>query len=322
VIEPETHTLRVEEAEAGQRLDAWLAERLPQHSRSAIKRHIGAGDVLIDGRPVVRASHSVKTGDCVTLTIPPAASPLPQPEEIEIDIVHEDDHLVVVNKPPGMVVHPARGHMEGTLVNALLHLCPDMRGVGGVRRPGIVHRLDKDTSGLLVAAKDDRTHRALSAALQRREIRRRYDALVWGERFDAPRTIDAPIARDPKNRLRMAVVKGGRDATTHLEMHRPGELISWLHLRLQTGRTHQIRVHLRHIGHPIVGDELYGGMGVEWIQRLHRRSSAAAAAVRRAPRSMLHAGLLAFEHPVTGERFAFEAAPPADFRGLATSIGL
>ncbi|MBN1476711.1 RluA family pseudouridine synthase [Candidatus Sumerlaeota bacterium] len=314
--------MRVEEGEEGQRLDVWLAARLPQHSRSAIKRHIGAGDVVIAERPVVRASHTVKSGDIVTVTIPPVASPLPQAEEIEIDTLHEDDHLVVVNKPPGMVVHPARGHMEGTLVNALLHRCPDMRGVGGVRRPGIVHRLDRGTSGLLVAAKDDRTHRALSDALRRREICRRYDALAWGARFEAPRTIEAPIARDPRNRLRMAVVKGGRDAITHLEMHRAGELISWLHLRLQTGRTHQIRVHLRHIGHPIVGDALYGGMGAEWVQRLHRRSSAAAAAVRRAARPMLHAGLLAFEHPVTGEPLEFTASPPEDFLGLASLLGL
>jgi 23S rRNA pseudouridine1911/1915/1917 synthase len=318
---PETHEFRVPAEATGRRLDAWLAEQMPPHSRSEIRRCIDAGLVSVNGERE-KASHPLRAGEIIRVQIPSAAPALPEAEEIALDVVFEDEHLIVINKPPGLVVHPGRGNLTGTLVNALLHHCPDITGVGGVRRPGIVHRLDRGTSGLLVAAKDDRAHTALSAALKRREVHRRYDALAWGGDIPERGVIEAPIGRDPRNRLRMAVRPGGRSAVTHFEVTRRSALVCRLSLRLETGRTHQIRVHLRHLRHPVVGDELYGGLSNSWISRLQREDSAAAAAVRRLARPMLHAGGLAFAHPITGESLDFQASPPADFRRMARRLGL
>jgi 23S rRNA pseudouridine1911/1915/1917 synthase len=313
VIAPERHEFVVSGESEGQRLDSWLAAQMPVHSRTAIHRHIGAGDVAVNGAPVLRPSESVHAGQRVTILIPPPSSPLPTPEEIALQIVFEDDHLLVINKPPGLVVHPGKGNMSGTLVNALLHHCPDIRGVGGVRRPGIVHRLDKGTSGLLVVAKDDPTHAALADAMRRREIAKRYDALAWGADLAASGSVDGPIGRDPRNRLRMAVVDWGRPARTHWEVVRRGPLAVRVSLRLETGRTHQIRVHLSHVGHPIVGDEVYGGQSRAWLDRVQRIDSAAAGAVRHLERPMLHAAALAFTHPATGTPLSFSVDPPEDF---------
>lgn len=317
MIEPGHHVFTVSSDAEGQRLDLWLAGQMPHQSRTAIRRHIQAGDVLIDRIPVTRPSHPVRAGRRVEVTLPPPASPLPVAEAIPLPIVHEDAHLIVIDKPPGLVVHPGKGNLTGTLVNALLHHAPDIHGVGGVRRPGIVHRLDKGTSGLLVVAKDDLTHRALTGAMRRREIHRHYHALAWGSDLPDTGTIHAPVARDPRNRLRMAVLDGGRSATTHWHVVGRGALAMHLRLELETGRTHQIRVHLAHRRHPVVGDETYGGLNPEWLSRLHRLDSHAAAAVRRAPRPMLHAAELDFVHPATGQAVRFRAPLPLDFLSLA-----
>jgi 23S rRNA pseudouridine1911/1915/1917 synthase len=321
MIEPETHTLRVELDGAGKRLDLWLTRALETQSRSSIRRRIEGGDVLVDGERV-KPSHVLRGGETVVVSIPPPATPLPQPEEIPLDVVFEDEHLVVVNKSPGLVVHPGRGNPSGTLVNALLHHCPDVQGVGGVQRPGIVHRLDRGTSGLLIAAKSDRAHSALTEAMRRRKIRRRYEAIVWGDDAEPAGVIEGPIGRDPANRVRMAVLAGGRSARTHFEVRARGTLTSRLSLRLETGRTHQIRVHLASRGWPVIGDSLYGGMGKQWINRLHRVDARAAAAVRQVGRPMLHAAALTFDHPITGNCLQCDAEPPGDFQGLASALGL
>jgi 23S rRNA pseudouridine1911/1915/1917 synthase len=237
------------------------------------------------------------------------------PEPIPVDVVYEDEHLAVVNKPAGMVVHPAPGHRRGTLVNALLHRIPDLAGVGGRLRPGIVHRLDRDTSGLLVVAKSDAAHRSLSDALRRRLIRRIYTAAAWGHLDESPLTIDAPIGRDRKDRKRMAVVPEGRHAQTRVRVRERWNRADFLDVALKTGRTHQIRVHLAHVGHPVVGDATYGegwerGMGGperSWALEL----------ARRVPRQFLHARELAFDHPVSGERMRFRAALPEDLAAVA-----
>jgi 23S rRNA pseudouridine1911/1915/1917 synthase len=236
-------------------------------------------------------------------------------QDLPIRVVYEDEHLLVVDKDAGMVVHPAPGHPEGTLVNALLHHVDDLSGIGGALRPGIVHRLDKDTSGLMVVAKGDDAHRILSEALQRREVRRRYLAAAWGHLAETEVTVDAPIGRDPRNRQRMGVVEGGRPARTHFRVRERWPAAELLDVALETGRTHQIRVHLAHLGHPVVGDEVYGpgwekGMGGSnraWAQAL----------ARRVPRQFLHACRLSFDHPATGEEMTFESPLPPDLAAAA-----
>lgn len=280
----------------GVRLDRFLAERAGLDlSRSRLQRLIREGRVEVEGRPA-RPSQPVRAGSRIRVRVPPPEPAAVAPQPIPLDVVYEDADLLVVVKPRGMVVHPAPGHPAGTLVNALLARCPDLAGVGGVQRPGLVHRLDRDTTGLLVVAKTDRAHRDLTAQLRRRELERRYLALVRGVP-PAAGTVDAPVGRDPHRRVRMAVVPDGRPARTHfrlLEAFR--ERYALLEVRLETGRTHQIRVHLAAIGHPVAGDPLYGGRRGE----LGLQGQA------------LHAYRLALVHPRTGEHLCFEAPPPPD----------
>jgi 23S rRNA pseudouridine1911/1915/1917 synthase len=265
--------------------------------------------VRVNGAPV-RKSYVPDAGDVIEAEIPAAAPTALEPEDLPLEIVHEDEHLVVVDKPAGLVVHPAPGHETGTLVHALLHRVGRLSSVGGDTRPGIVHRLDKDTSGLMVIARTDEAHRALSDALSRRQVRRGYVAAAWGglEMEDDGLTIDRPIGRDPNDRKKMAVVEGGRPAVTHvrrIESWRSAELLA---IRLETGRTHQVRVHLRSLGHPVVCDPIYApgwergflGAGGRWAEAL----------ARRAQRLFLHAAHLAFEHPLTGEDLSFRADLP------------
>lgn len=265
------------------------------------------GRVDLNGAPA-RKSHRPRAGDEIRVAIPPPRLPGVEPEDLPLQIVYEDESLVVVDKPAGQVVHPAPGHPSGTLVNALLHHVRELSVVGAPLRPGIVHRLDRDTSGLLVVAKTDEAHRRLSAALARREIHRHYVACSWGGLAEPELTVTLPIGRDPANRKRMAVVSTGRPAVTHvrrLEHWRSAELLA---IRLETGRTHQIRVHLRAVGHPVVGDPVYAprwekglvGGGSRWAEEL----------VRRCGRLFLHAARLSFEHPLTGERLAFTSPLP------------
>jgi len=294
--------------DAGTRLDTWLAGQV-ELSRSRVARLLEEGMVeLNDSLP--RKSEAVDPGDRIRMRIPPPIPARAEPEDLPLDIVWQDRHLLVVNKAAGVVVHPAPGHPTGTLVNALLHHVDDLSGVGGVRRPGIVHRLDRDTSGLLVVAKDDPTHRGLSALLKKRRIRRLYLAASWGHLKRAPVRIDAPLGRDPRHRQRMAVVEGGRRAVTHVRVQESWPAAELLEVGLETGRTHQIRVHLAHLGHPVVGDEVYGAGWGRGMGGIHRQWAVELAS--RIPRQFLHAHRLMFRHPVTGEKHRFEAPLPPD----------
>ena len=308
----ETYALDVRVGEEG-RLDRFVSSRLDL-SRTRVQSLLAQGRITVGGRPAKNAE-AVAPGMVVEVVVPP-----PEPvgivaEEIPLDILYEDAHLAVVNKPAGMVVHPAPGHRTGTLVNALLWRIPDLEGVGGRLRPGIVHRLDRDTSGLLVVAKSDAAHRALADALKRRRIRRIYLAAAWGHLDESPLTIDAPIGRDRKDRKRMAVVPEGRPARTRVRVRERWSRADLLDVALETGRTHQIRVHLAHVGHPVVGDATYGAgweRGMGGPERAWARELA-----RRVPRQFLHAAELAFDHPVSGERLRFRAGLPADLGAVA-----
>jgi 23S rRNA pseudouridine1911/1915/1917 synthase len=306
------HTLEVAAADAGTRLDKYVALHLPDLSRTQIQRLIHAGHVRLTHAPA-SVQYRVRSGDIIRVGVPPPRPARPVAEDIPLDIVYEDPALLVINKPPGMVVHPAPGHYGGTLVNALLFHCRTLSGIGGEERPGIVHRLDKGTSGLLLVAKHDRSHRHLSAQLQAHAIRRRYLALVGG-RMPAERgTVDAPIGRHPRHRQKMAVVAAsGRVARTHYEVLETWGPLSWLHLSLETGRTHQIRVHLAHLGRAVVGDTVYGPavLRLPHYPRLEH-------CVRALSRQALHAAQLSFHHPESGEMMTFEAPLPQD---LATVL--
>jgi 23S rRNA pseudouridine1911/1915/1917 synthase len=305
--------LEVSPEEAGHRLDVLIAARLPELSRSRAAQLLGAGHVRVNGR-VARKSLRPAAGDVVEVALPPPEPAGLVPEAMALRVAYEDEDLLVVDKPAGLVVHPAPGHRQGTLVHGLLHHVPDLAGVGGVLRPGIVHRLDKDTSGLMVVAKHDAAHRGLSAALKRREIRRIYLCAAWGHLPAERLTVEAPIGRAQAERRRMAVVPDGRPATTHfrvLERWRAAEL---LQAELETGRTHQIRVHLAHRGHPVVGDRTYGGGAERGISGPDR--SWAVALARRAPRQLLHARVLQFAHPRDGREVRLESALPEDLAAV------
>jgi 23S rRNA pseudouridine1911/1915/1917 synthase len=315
-------------AEAGERLDRVLAARVAELSRSRHKALILDGRVAVDGRTIRDPGHRVNAGNAIVLELPPPEDAEPRPEAIPLDIVHEDDSIIVINKPRGLVVHPAAGNWTGTLVNALIAHCGDsLSGIGGVRRPGIVHRLDKDTTGVMVVAKTDRAHRALAAqfADHGREgpLRRGYLAFVWGVPDRPKGTIDKPIDRHPRSRDKMAVREGGREAITHWEvleryLGTDGKPVaSLLACRLETGRTHQIRVHLAAIGHPLLGDETYGSGFKTKVQHLGPESRTALDGLGR---QALHAYLLHMEHPDGGREVEFRAELPADLQRLRQSL--
>lgn len=293
----------------GARIDRALTALLPAHSRSFLARIIDDGGVMLAERAVTKPSHRVAAGDEIELDIPmPAATEIVS-QDLPLTVIHEDGDIVVIDKPPGMVVHPAAGHVDRTLVNALLFHVKDLSGIGGELRPGIVHRLDKDTSGVMVIAKHDAAHRTLSAAWGTDRVRKEYLAIVYGTPKEQRGTIDAPIGRDPGNRKRMAVVAGGRRAVTEYEVVEPLRHASLLRLVLRTGRTHQIRVHLKSLGHPIIGDPLYSGP--QWKGIPDKRLQKAISAF---PRQALHASRLVLDGRV------FEAAMPEDMRGLISSL--
>ena len=292
----------------GARIDAYLAESTDL-SRSAAARLIEGGDVLVNGAPVVK-KYTVKAGDKVEVNLPDSEEYEATPEDIPLDVVYEDKDIIVINKPKGMVVHPAPGNYRGTLVNALLYHCRDsLSGIGGVMRPGIVHRIDKDTTGLLVVAKNDFSHASLSAELQYHGIEREYHALVNGGFKNDSGTIDLPISRHPVDRKKMAVVRNGhgaREAITHYKLLKSFGGISYLQLNLETGRTHQIRVHMSAIGHSLLGDVVYGG-GNSKFEKLHSKLLNGQA---------LHAKKLILTHPVTKKRMTFECELPENFKRL------
>jgi 23S rRNA pseudouridine1911/1915/1917 synthase len=281
---------------AGERLDVFVARRLPELTRSRVRRLIDLALVTVDGRPPAKAGVALETGQRVRVTLPKPEPSSLEPESIPLSIVYEDDDLLVVDKPPGLAVHPSPGHARHTLVNAVLGHCPDLSGIGGEGRPGIVHRLDKDTSGLIIVAKNDAAHLSLARQLKEREVEKTYLALVDGRVEPPEGLIDAPIGRHPVHRKKMAVVERGREARTRYRVLREVDGRSLLEVRPETGRTHQIRVHLAHIGHPIAGDSLYG--------RAHPLLD----------RQFLHAQRLAFRHPRTGERIELSAPLPDDLR--------
>jgi 23S rRNA pseudouridine1911/1915/1917 synthase len=314
--------------EGSARLDRVLAARLPELSRSRLKALILAGAVHLKGSAVRDPAYHVSPGDTITIDVPEAAPPEPKGEEIALDIVFEDDDIIVINKPKGLVVHPAAGHETGTLVNALIAHCgTSLSGIGGVRRPGIVHRLDKDTTGLMVVAKNDLAHASLSAQFadhgRTGQMRRGYMAFAWGVPGRHRGTVDAPIDRHPYAREKMAVRQGGREAVTHWEIlesfaGRDGKPIATLlACELETGRTHQIRVHLAHIGHPLMGDAVYGPHFKTKANQLGPESQAALAALGR---QALHAYLLVLEHPRSGELLHWEAPLPEDLLLLQSAL--
>jgi 23S rRNA pseudouridine1911/1915/1917 synthase len=296
------------------RLDSWLAAHHPDMSRSRAVQLLEQGKVLVNGEPA-RKSHRLNTGDIVDIRVPAPVATAILPEAIPLVIVHEDSDLLVIDKPAGLVVHPAPGHRSGTLVNALLHHVSDLSGIGGVLRPGIVHRLDRDTSGLMIVAKNDSAHRRLSAALKRREVRRIYLALAWGHLAQDSIVVDAPIGRARNDRKHMAVVPDGRPALTSFRRISRWRAADLIEAELQTGRTHQIRVHLAHVGHPVVGDSTYGVGAERGMSGPDRRWAMELA--KRVPRQFLHAARLSFRHPRTGEELRFESGLPRELADAA-----
>src|SRR5712672_478187 len=305
-----------------------LAVRRPELSRSRPRALIPAGSVTVKSAPVRDPAYHVNAGDTITIDVPEAVPAEPRGENIALDIAYEDDDIIVIDKPRGIVVHPAAGHETGTLVNALIAHCgASLSGIGGVKRPGIVHRLDKDTTGLMVVAKNDQAHQSLTAQFadhgRTGEMRRGYLAFAWGVPNRARGTIEAPIDRHPYAREKMAVRDGGREAITHWEVRetfggRDGKPVaSLLACQLETGRTHQIRVHLAHIGHPLMGDAVYGPHFKTKASHLGPESRAALAALGR---QALHAYLLVIEHPQTGEILRWESPFPEDLVHLKTKL--
>jgi 23S rRNA pseudouridine1911/1915/1917 synthase len=314
--------------EGSSRLDRVLAVRRPELSRSRLKALILAGQVTVGSAPIRDPAYHVAAGDTITIDVPQAVPAEPAGENIALDIVYEDDDIIVIDKPRGLVVHPAAGHETGTLVNALIAHCgTSLSGIGGVRRPGIVHRLDKDTTGLMVVAKNDRAHKSLTEQFadhgRTGEMRRGYMAFVWGVPNRQRGTVDAPIDRHPHAREKMAVREGGREAVTHWDVQetfngRDGKPVAaLLACQLETGRTHQIRVHLAHIGHPLMGDAVYGPHFKTKASHLGPRSQAALAALDR---QALHAYLLALEHPKTGAILEWISDLPADLTRLRNCL--
>ncbi|WP_079529774.1 RluA family pseudouridine synthase [Halobacillus hunanensis] len=286
---------QAKDTDQSKRIDKLLADIIDDASRSQVQGWLKEDLVLVNEQPV-KSNYKIQAGDVITWTIPEPKPLELKAENIDLEIVYEDRDVIVVNKPSGMVVHPSAGHESGTLVNALLYHCDDLSGINGVERPGIVHRIDKDTSGLLMVAKNDRAHESLVTQLRDKTVERKYIAIVHGSISHEYGTIDAPIGRDTKDRQRMAVVEGGRDAVTHFKVLDHFPEFTLVECTLETGRTHQIRVHMRYINHPLAGDPKYGPR-----KTLDLNGQA------------LHAKTLGFDHPTSGERLTFEIDPPEEF---------
>ncbi|NDY41678.1 RluA family pseudouridine synthase [Dissulfurirhabdus thermomarina] len=303
------HVLPVAAGHHGWRLDRFLAHQLEGLSRSRVQRLITEGRASVNGTPCLSARRAVRIGDEVRLEVPPPRPAALEPEPLPLRVVFEDDRILVLDKPPGLVVHPGAGHARGTLVHGLLHHCRDLSGIGGELRPGIVHRLDKDTSGLMVVAKDDDAHARLAAQFAAGDVEKTYLALVKGEPGADRGRMEAAIGRHPVHRKRMAVRRsGGKAAVTEWEVVERLGGAALLRLRLHTGRTHQIRVHMAAAGHPVLGDALYGGGTILRPRGL------------RLPRQMLHAAALALRHPATGERLEWRAPLPPDMAAALESL--
>jgi len=302
---PQTFTFTVEQTLPSERLDKFLRTRFPMVSRGAIQRLIEEGAIRVNGQPT-KPTHHPRLGEVIAVDWPELKSPEAQPEEIPLDILYEDEDLLVINKPPGIVVHPSAGHEAHTLVNALLHHCRgQLSGIGGVARPGIVHRLDMETSGCLVVAKNDGAHLAMSAQFAGRSLEKTYLAIACGELPQDSGDVSAAIARHPNHRKRMAVATGGRKARTSYRVLERLRAATLVEAKPHTGRTHQIRVHFQYLGCPLVGDPVYGKRQSQQVAELTGYT---------APRHMLHAYRLSFKHPRTGQTLTLEAPPPRDFQ--------
>jgi 23S rRNA pseudouridine1911/1915/1917 synthase len=295
-------TITIDETVAGERIDKALATIQEGWSRSQVGNWLEDGRIKVNGGDV-KAKYKVKVGDEIVVVIPEVEDLEILPEDLNLEIVYEDADVLVVNKPRGMVVHPAPGHTTGTLVNGLMHHCKDLSGINGVARPGIVHRIDKDTSGLLMVAKNDVAHESLVNQLVAKTVTRKYTALVHGHIAHDKGTIDAPIGRDQKDRQKQAIVDNGKHAVTHFQVVERFGTFTLVECRLETGRTHQIRVHMNYIGFPLAGDPKYGPKKTIDF-----------------PGQVLHAGVLGFEHPITKEYLEFEAPLPEDFDALLTEL--
>ena len=306
----------ISEEQEGDRIDRFAASLLEDCSRSYLQKLIKDGALVLNGS-VVKPSAIIKTGDHVLISVPESVLPDIKPQDIPIDIVYEDHDIVIVNKPKGMVVHPAPGHYEGTLVNAIMYHCKDLSGINGVLRPGIVHRIDRDTTGLLVICKNDDAHQKIAAQFKTHDIERSYQAIALGtikplqSNADGIQTIHSVIGRDPKDRKRMTVLEGtaaihGKDAITHFSVLRQYNDMAHIECRLETGRTHQIRVHLSHIGHPLLGDEIYGARSTRFASKTQGQT--------------LHAKTLGFVHPSTNEWISFDSELPAYFLEILRSL--
>ncbi len=313
--ESDVYTYTAAEENSGIRLDVFLA-RQSELSRSKIGRLIADGHVVIDGSRTAKASYPMEPGDVATLTVPPREEPDFAPENIPLDIVYIDEHIIVINKPAGMVVHPGRGNVTGTLASALLYHVRSVAGVGDAQRPGIVHRLDKDTSGLIVAALTEKAHTNLSRMIRNREVGRGYIAFVWGHPRQSAGSIEAPLGRHPKKGTMRAVVEDGKVAVTHYELIERNDFLSSLRIKLETGRTHQIRVHLAHIGHHIFGDPMYGGREERLKGFTPEIRTRAKKLLKILDRQALHAYCLELLHPVSGQDLRFETPFPADLMAL------
>jgi 23S rRNA pseudouridine1911/1915/1917 synthase len=318
---PERHEITATPEEAGRRVDRLLADRLPALSRSRLKGLIEAGHLTADGRKILEPARRVKAGQTFAIIVPEVAPAAPQAQAMALTVVYEDESIIVIDKPAGLVVHPAPGNPDRTLVNALIAHCGDsLKGIGGLRRPGIVHRLDKDTSGLIVAAKTDRAHQSLVEQFAQRSIERAYLAVVWGMPKPREGRIEGKIGRSPRNRKKMAVLdRSGKPAVTHYRVLKSlaGGAASLVECRLETGRTHQIRVHLAHRGHGVIGDPTYGRGRPA---RLAALGAAGRAAVQGLARQALHARTLGFRHPESREPVRFESELPPDIKLLTSSL--
>lgn len=310
-------SLTVPPEAAGQRLDKWLADAVTAISRSRLKTLIENGAVAVNGKPQTDPAARTKAGQSVVVRIPPAEDAAPTPQSMDLAVVYEDDDLIVIDKPAGLVVHPAPGNPDNTLVNALLAHCGEsLRGIGGVKRPGIVHRIDKDTSGLLVIAKTEAAHAGLSTQFAAHDIARVYDAFVWGLPNPKFGFVRGAIGRSRHNRKKMALVPGGKFAETHFEtVDTFGKTASHIECRLKTGRTHQIRVHMTSIGHPLIGDRTYGGPRSVLGLPLETGKL-----LKHFPRQALHARTLGFVHPISGKTLSFESALPDDLQDLEAAL--
>ncbi len=301
------------------RLDVYLSRQVQNATRTKVRQAILDGYVRVDGR-TVKPSHAVTGGEVIDITLPRPPKPRAEPEPIPLAIVYEDEHLLVVNKPAGMVTHPAYAHYSGTLVNALLHHCRSLSSVNTELRPGIVHRLDKETSGLMVVAKNDAAHYALARQFSARTIDREYWALVWGDFRRDRGVIEASLGRSKRDRKKVAVTTNGKHAVTEFEVLERFGYLTLLRLRLKTGRTHQIRVHLAHVGHPVFGDPTYGGRSASWGGLTAKKARQASHLLKMIGRQALHAKTIGFLHPAAGRRVSFDSELPSDFQSVLDAL--